>query len=141
MSWFEYLPYVLLCLFLLEPMAEAVRLTHKFNDMPFVREPADQGVCHFLVPKNRIPVTKTQVASDDDRHALVEVTDELKEHLCPFTINREESQFIQDQQIELDKLGGEAREAQVLSHDSQLIHELRRSVEAHPFPLSARCQR
>jgi hypothetical protein len=65
MRWFEYLPYILLCLFLLEPMAEAIRLTHKFDNVTFMREASDQCIRHFLVPKNRIPVSKTQVAGDD----------------------------------------------------------------------------
>lgn|SRR6266567_1597618 len=80
MSWFEHLPYVLLCLFLLEAMAEAVGLAHKFHDVTFMREAPDQCVRHFLISKNRIPVTETQIAGDDDGHALIEVTDELKKH-------------------------------------------------------------
>ena len=49
MRWFEYLPYILLCLFLMEPMAEAVRLTHKFDNVTFMREASDQCIRHFLV--------------------------------------------------------------------------------------------
>src|SRR5712692_6942273 len=97
MSWSERLPCVLLCLFLLEPMAEAVRLAHKFDDVTFMRKPTDQCIRHFLIPKNRIPVAKTQVAGDDDGHTLIEVTDELEKHLCPFAINRQEPQFIQNE--------------------------------------------
>lgn len=84
-------------------MAEAVRFAHKFNDMSFVGEPSDQCIHHFLVPKNRIPVSKAEIACHNDRHALVEVADELKEYLCSFTINRQEPQLIQNQQLNLSK--------------------------------------
>lgn len=64
-------------LFLLEAMTEAVGLADKFHNVPFVREPPDQRVRHFLIPKNRIPIGETQIAGDDDRHPLVEVNTSL----------------------------------------------------------------
>ena len=60
--------------FLLEAMAKAVRLADKFDDVTFVREPPDQRIRHFLIAKNRVPVGEAEVARDDDRHPLVEIT-------------------------------------------------------------------
>ena len=77
-----------------------------------MREPPNHGVGHFLIPKNRIPVGKTEVAGQKDRHPFVKIADELKEHLCPILIDGQEPEFIKDEQVNPGELCGETREAE-----------------------------
>jgi hypothetical protein len=56
-------------------------------------------------------------------------------------IDGQEPEFIKDEQVNPGELCGETREAQVVALDNQLIHQLRRPIEAHLFPLPAGGQR
>ncbi len=75
---------------LLEPIAIAVGLPGELKHMPLVREPIDKGQGHFVVAKNRGPLLESQVGCNDDRYSFIEITDQLKQELRPFLINRNE---------------------------------------------------
>jgi len=62
-------------------LPEAIGLSDELKDVPFACQPIQQGGRHNFIPKNAIPVSKTQIRSDDDRYPFVEVRAELKKGL------------------------------------------------------------
>jgi hypothetical protein len=87
----------------------AVGLADKLNNSSFVGQSVQKGSGQGRIGKNRIPVTKAQIAGDDHRDFFIQVADELKKELPTYLIDRNETQLIEDEQIQLDKVGYKAR--------------------------------
>jgi len=47
-------------------LPEAIGLSDELKDVPFACQPIQQGGRHNFIPKNAIPVSKTQIRSDED---------------------------------------------------------------------------
>ncbi len=93
---------------LLEPLAKAERLPKKFEDVRAVRQPVEQRCREMFLPHHGIPVAKFEVGGNDDRAAFIERRAELEEEVRPITTERNEAEFIQDQEIMLTDPSHEA---------------------------------
>src|SRR6266702_453718 len=62
-------------------LTEAIRLSHKLKNVPFVSQPIQQGNGHFFVSKNGVPIPKAKICRHDDRHPFIQVRAELKQQL------------------------------------------------------------
>lgn len=84
---------------MLQTVAIAVGFSNELNNPSFVREPIKKGRCQGGIGKNRVPVTKAQIAGNDHRNLLIEVTDKLKQQLRSCLVYGNEPQFVQDEKI------------------------------------------
>ncbi len=98
----------LLCSILLEAVTIAVRVAHKLNDPSFVREPVEKGSRHFVIGKNLIPVAKAQITGNDNRNLFIQIAHQLKEQQRSSLVDGNEAEFIEDEEIKLDKTSQEA---------------------------------
>ena len=87
-------------------VADAIGLTAEFKEVGMVGEPVNESGGQPFVAKDLGPVGKGQVGGDDDRHLLMKSGAELEEQLSPIGGKRDETQFIQDDEVELES-GGE----------------------------------
>ena len=98
-------------LFHLDALAEAVRLSHTFQDVRLVRNPVQKCCRHDLIAKDGIPVRKAQVRGDNDRYPFMEVRAQLKQELCSVFSKGNEAQFIQPHQIKFGDRRGKLGQA------------------------------
>ncbi len=98
----------LLCSILLEAVTIAVRVAHKFNDPSFVREPVEKGSRHFVIGKNLIPGAFAQLTSNDNGNLFIQIAHQLKEQQRSSLVDGNEAEFIEDEEIKLDKTSQEA---------------------------------
>ena len=98
----------LLCSILLEAVTIAVRVAHKFNDPSFVREPVEKGSRHFVIGKNLIPGAFAQLTSNDNGNLFIQIAQQLKEQQRSSLVDGNEAEFIEDEEIKLDKTSQEA---------------------------------
>lgn len=84
-------------------------------------EPVEQGCCQMFFSHHGIPISKFEVGGNDHGTSFVEGRAELEEQMSPFTAERNEAKFVQDQQIVLTDGSHEARELQVLLGTDQII--------------------
>ena len=117
-------------------MTIAVRVAHKLNDPSFVCEPVEKGRGHFVIGKNLIPVAKAQIASDDNGNLFIQIAHQLKEELRSSLVYRNEAEFIEDEEIKLDKTSEETRERQFLLSHLQVIDQGCGFVKPDPFALA-----
>src|SRR5713101_7846423 len=95
---------------LLQAVTIAVRVAHKLNDPSFVREPVEKGSGHFVIGKNLIPVTKTQITGNDHGNLFIQIAHQLKKQLRSSLVDRNEAEFIENEEIKLDKTSEETGE-------------------------------
>ena len=98
----------LLCSILLEAVTIAVRVAHKLNDPSFVREPVEKGSRHFVTGTNLIPGAFAQLTSNDNGNLFIQIAQQLKEQQRSSLVDGNEAEFIEDEEIKLDKTSQEA---------------------------------
>ena len=47
-----------------------------------MRYPIEQGGGHFLVAKNRVPFTESEIGGDDEGRSLIQMGEQMKDELA-----------------------------------------------------------
>ena len=92
--------------FLHEGVADAVGLAAELDEPPVVDNAVDHGGSHPVVPEHRSPPAELQVRDDHHRLPLVGVGEDLEEEPRPVRVEREEPEFVDDEQAATDWLEG-----------------------------------
>jgi hypothetical protein len=129
-----------LLFFLTKALAEAVGLSDKFKNVPLAREPIQKGTRHFLIPKNRNPIPKTEICGDNNGDSLIDIGAELKQQLRTLFRKRNETDFIQNNQIMFQEWCHELGEAQFMLRSQEVIDQTCCAKEANLFALFTGCK-
>ncbi len=74
-----------------------------------VGEPVEERGCHLCIAEHAWPFAEGQVGGDDDRGALIELTDQVEQKLTAGLRKGQITQLIQDQEVEAgDQVSGSA---------------------------------
>ena len=72
------------------------------------REPVEKGSRHFVIGKNLIPGAFAQLTSNDNGNLFIQIAHQLKEQQGSSLVDGNEAEFIEDEEIKLDKTSQEA---------------------------------
>ena len=102
-----------------------------------MRQSVQQRRREMFLPHHGIPIAKFEVGGNDDRTAFIERRAELEEEVGPIATERDEAEFIQDQEIVLTDPSHEAREFQLMLSGKQVVDQTRDIVKADALALPA----
>ena len=85
-------------------LTEAVAFTVHLKDFAVVRQPVQESSCHPLSLKHLLPFAEWQVAGDQQAGPLVAIGEYLEQQFRSATIEREITELVADEQIELVEL-------------------------------------
>ena len=113
-------------------MLEAPTFVAGLDDVAVVCEPVEQRRCHLWIAKHGSPFREGKVGGDDDRGALVEPADQVKEQLATGLGEGEIAEFVEHDEVEPGEVIGKPPLAAGASFALQPIDEVDHGVEAAP---------
>jgi hypothetical protein len=115
---------------LLCALTEAIGLAEQFNDVRMVRETIKQRGGQTFIAKDLHPISKFKIGGDDQGEAFIKFRAEGEERLCAILGEGDETQFIQNDEIEFEGGGNEAVQAMFILRLNQFVHQTSRSPKA-----------
>ena len=85
-------------------LAEAVAFTVHLKDFAVVRQPVQERSCHPLALEHLLPFAEGQVAGDEQAGPLVAIGEDLEQQFRAAAIEREVTELVADQELELVEL-------------------------------------
>lgn len=95
------------------PLAEAIGLADKFQDVRLVDQAIQQGSGQRLILEDFVPVRKAQIGGEDNRNPFIQLATQLEEELRFALPKRRVAHLIEDQQVQLRKPRRHFKNAQV----------------------------
>jgi len=86
-----------------------------------------------VVAENRVPLGKIKVRSDDETSALVTIGDNLKEQFGSIFVERDEANFVNDNEVNFPERGEKIVEAAFMVFFEQNVSEVGSGEEANLF--------
>ena len=132
----------LLSMFTLCTFAETIGLAEQFNDVRMMREAVKQGRGQTFIAKDLHPIGEFEIGSNDQSESFIKFRAEGKECLCAILGEGDETEFIQNDEIEFEGRGDKAVQAMFILCLNQFVHQSSRSPEAHTatFATGSACQ-
>src|SRR6202023_949692 len=78
-----------------------------FDDFAMMGQAIEQRGCHFGVAKHTGPVAKGQIGRDDDRGALIEPADQMKEQLAAGLSEGQVAELVENDEVHAGEIFGE----------------------------------
>ena len=86
---------------------EAPAVVAGLDDVAVMREAVEQGRGHFGIADDARPFAESEIGGDDDRGALVESADEMKEQLASGLGEGPIAEFVEDDEVEPGEMDGD----------------------------------
>ena len=112
-----------------ECVAYAVRLSFELHEPAVMHDAVDDRSRHLVVPEDRSPAGELQVRRDHHRLALVGVGEDLEHEPRPVGIERQEAEFVDDEQGRAADLRGLAVEPSFVAGAAKAHRQRRRGEE------------
>jgi hypothetical protein len=109
-------------MFTLSSLSEAIGLAEQFNNVRMVRETIKQRGGQSFIAKDLHPISKLEIGGDDQSKAFIQFRAEGKERLRAVLGEGDETEFIQNHQIEFEGRGDEAMQAMFVLCLNQFVH-------------------
>src|SRR5262245_11194559 len=88
------------------PVFEAPALVAGFENVAVVGQPVEQRRGHFGVGEDARPFGEGEIGRQNDRGALVEPADQMKQHLPAAHRERQVAQLVENEEIDADEVVG-----------------------------------
>ena len=103
----------MVCL-LLHALPKAVRFPEQFEDVGMMGQAIQKGSRQAFAAKDLHPIGELQISANDKGQPFVKFRAEGKQSVCAIGRKRDEPQFIQHHQIQLECLSDEAMQARLI---------------------------
>src|SRR6516164_11593959 len=110
---------------------EAPALVAGFENVAVVGQPVEQCRGHLGVGEDARPFGKGEIGRQNDRGALVQPADQMKQHLPAANRERQVAQLVENDEIDADELVGEFSGLASAGLGLELVDQIDRSEEAH----------
>ena len=115
---------------------QAVTFTGRFEDVAVVGQAIQDGAGQALGSEDLGPLVEREVRCDDDTGPFVGGGDHVEEEFAAEFTGRDVAQFVEDQQVELGKLGFHPYQLAFLASFHQLRDQLGHAMKPNLFALA-----
>src|SRR5271165_932197 len=109
---------------------EAPALVPGLDDVAVMGEAIEQRRCHLWVSEHARPFAEGEIGGDQDRGALVEPADEVKEKLAAGLRERQVAELVEDDEVHAGEIIGHAALASRACLGLELVDEIDGGEEA-----------
>ena len=113
-----------------DAMLETPAFVAGFDDVAVMREAIEQRGGHLRVAENAWPFSEGEIGRDNDRCALVEPADEMKQQMPAGLGEREIAEFVEDDEVHAREIIGDPALAPGAGFRLQSVDEIDRIEEA-----------
>ena len=87
---------------------EAPAVVAGLDDVAMVRQPVEQGRGHLRIAEHAGPFAEGEIGGDDDRRALIEAADQVKQQLAARLREGQVAQLIENDEVQTGEIIGKA---------------------------------